>query len=82
MTSQLVGYFDNYSSVPTYDPPLNCPCIICGKIMEDGTRMTVSVCMMPYDHPDRSYFYRAHKACYESTPEADISEIEGAILNI
>jgi len=79
--SKLIGYFDDYSNVPTYDPPLDSPCIVCGVKMQPP-RVTVSVCLTRDDYPDRSYFYRAHKACYNNLSPSDISDIDGAILGI
>lgn len=74
----LIGYYDDPSqATPTYNPGLNVPCVICFKPLSAPMK-TISL-MMPGDH--RSYFYRAHKACYEALPEAEIADLEWSMMN-
>jgi hypothetical protein len=63
-----IGFFDHPDQTePTYDPPHDGPCIVCGNQLSIPV-MTIS--LMRADNPlARSYFYRAHKICYEADPE-------------
>lgn len=64
-------YLGFYSSPgqtePAYDPPHNGPCIACNIPLNIPVK---TVSLMPEDADGRSYFYRAHKSCYETNPKA------------
>lgn len=63
----LLGYFDYPGQeIPTYDPPHDGPCIVCGESLNNPMK-TISLSRADVEFP-RSYFYRAHKVCYESDP--------------
>jgi len=65
----MIGFFDNAEqSDPTYDPPHNAPCVVCG---EPVCHPMKTISLMWQDGADnKSYFYRSHKACYEKNPAA------------
>lgn len=68
------GYFDDPQQVsPAFDPGLSVDCPYCGKKL---SAPVVTTSMMRSEHPDRSYFYRAHKACLQDATQADIDRVE------
>lgn len=79
----IYGYFDNATQTePKHDPGLNVPCPVCSKTL-DFPMKTISL-MVPtkeWERPDRSYFYRAHKRCYESLDDAGKSRVDGLIVD-
>lgn len=75
--SSFVGYFDHPAEPPIYDPPLDSPCVVCGVVML-GNRITISLAPVG---GRRSYFFRAHKACWESLSEEDQAQFESSIID-
>ena len=76
--TDIFGFFDKSDQVkPAFDPGLDVPCPFCLGTLERPLK-TISL-MLPGDA--RSFFYRAHKACYDdATPEAT-SQIESAQID-
>lgn len=72
----IYGYFDDTSNVPAVDPGLDIDCPICEMPLSEP--MCSPSFMVEGDK--RSYFYRAHRACYDSNPDL-VSEIEGVIVD-
>lgn len=76
-TKELIGFFDHPDQVvPSYDPPHDGPCTVCGQSLTDPV-VTVSLMWADEELP-RCYFYRAHKACYEE----DSSKADGIALDL
>ena len=73
------GWFDDASQTePTYDPPRDAPCLLCGRrIVADDVR-THSL-MHSGVYGARSYFYRTHRTCSEANGNLTI---DGIILNM
>lgn len=74
------GWFDNKSDIPAHDPGISntwCPFCYIGL---DMPLKTISV-MGYYDGADRSYFYRAHKACYENASPESITRLESEVID-
>lgn len=65
----VIGWYDHPDQrEPTWDPPLTC--ILCERpLIPPGPVKSVSIMAVPTDERPfpRSYFYRAHKKCYENT---------------
>lgn len=80
-TEQLtdVGYFDGTGSSPAFDPGLKVPCPVCHASLEQEPRCTVS--LMAMEHPTKSYFFRAHKRCWETCGRDRQSDIESEIID-
>lgn len=75
----VVGYFDAPGTdVPAYDPGLDVQCLVCWKPLRDKPRVTVS--LMWKDWHDRSYFFRAHKLCWEGISPAEQQKYEESVL--
>lgn len=72
------GWFDDSTQTePTYDPPHDAPCLFCGRpISADDVR---THCLTYADqYAARSYFYRTHRSCADSTHTA----MDGRILDM
>lgn len=75
----IFGYFDSAQQIaPTFDPGLDVPCPYCLRPLADEARKTISVMGM---ERKRSYFYRAHKRCYEHASVMAISQVESSVLD-
>ena len=76
-----LGWFDDPSQTePAHEPGLDVPCPVCGGTLNDGQpRKTMS--LMLCEGPDRSYFYRAHKKCWEALNAEQQGIIEGEIID-
>lgn len=74
------GWFDDASQVvPAFDPGLSGSCPVCGIGLLSSPRVTVSFLVV--SRPERSYFYRAHKSCWEPLPEPMRQEFEWPMVN-
>jgi hypothetical protein len=73
----MYGYFDDPSQIkPAYDPGFEIACPYCKvELIASFTSPPVTISMMVADQPQRSYFYRAHRTCYENATD----ELRGAI---
>lgn len=75
---ELVGYFTGpRQRVPEYDPPHDGPCLVCWEPLTPEDVRTIN--LVPCDGPVASVFFRVHRTCAESDPEA-VEEIEHRII--
>lgn len=73
----IVGYFDSPADEsPCFDPGIGVPCPFCLLPLASPLK-TISLCV---PGSSRSYFYRAHKACYEGASPDEICDLETGIL--
>jgi hypothetical protein len=75
-TNAFYGWFDDADQIsPTYDPPHDAPCLLCGiRIHADDVR-THSL-LAPNSYAARSYFYRTHRTCADKrTMDFGIDEL-------
>lgn len=78
MSDSIFGYFDRDDQPkPTFDPGLGALCPFCLTKLELPVRTTSL--MLPGD--TRSFFYRAHRPCAEFATEAQVTEIEGSLID-
>lgn len=71
--TNIFGYFDQPGQEkPTVDPGLSVPCPFCTRSICPPMK-TISL-MRP--ESDKSFFYRAHKDCYEQAEAEEIQHIE------
>lgn len=70
-------YISRYSEKPDYDPGTDMECLLCNKPLSEPMK-TISF-MRPGSF--KSYFWRAHKDCYENADSDQIGEIEGTIID-
>jgi hypothetical protein len=75
----IFGYFDDPGDqAPTFDPGLGVPCPFCLRpVGKDGIK---TISLMPIEG-NRSYFYRAHKGCYEQVSPDDIARLESSLID-
>lgn len=80
----IFGYFDDPSQTePAFDPGLDVDCPICHTKLSRPMK-TISVML---DDPNlggrdsRSYFYRAHKDCYDALAPEQETNLDGAIID-
>lgn len=73
-----VGYFAcDASTEPEYDPPHDGPCLVCWKPLTADNVRTIS--LTPAERAVASVFFRVHRTCAESDPQA-VEEIEHRII--
>lgn len=73
------GYFDDVDQeYPAYDPGLSINCPICERLLSAPMK-TISVML---EGDSRSYFYRTHKACYESLSEEEATALDSQIVDV
>lgn len=78
---KLFGFFEDEREVPTYEPGTEVSCLLCGKPLNYPANAIKTISIYAFFHyAPRSYFYRTHKECYESTPESEIGDIEGSVM--
>lgn len=78
MRNDIFGYFENASDTqPVHDPGLDTICPFCAKPLQRPLK-TISLMGV---NDGKSYFYRAHKLCYENSSEDEISQIEGSLID-
>jgi hypothetical protein len=66
------GWFDDpHQTEPTYDPPHDGPCPICGHSISHDDVRTHSL-LFYGEYAARSYFYRTHRSCAESDKADDV----------
>lgn len=74
-----VGYFDQPGQVaPAFDPGLDAQCLACWKPLRGQPRVTIS--LMWEEWRERSYFFRVHKACWETMSLGERQQYEESIL--
>ena len=76
----IFGWFDSSDqTVPAHDPGLKAPCPVCAKELAAPMK---TISLMTVDTgSDRSYFFRAHKQCWEGISEHERGEIEGSLVD-
>lgn len=76
--SEIFGYFNSPEQTePAFDPGLAAPCPFCLNVLVAPFK-TISLMGIIDNY---SYFYRAHRACYEYASAAAVQEIEGSLIN-
>ena len=69
----IFGYFNaSVQEKPAFDPGLDVPCPFCTSRLSKPMK-TISI--MPAAG-NKSFFYRAHKECYEGADPEEIQHIE------
>lgn len=79
----IYGYFDNAAQLtPAYDPGLNVVCPICAVTVSEPLK-TISLMVPTKDGhwPERSYFYRTHKDCYDRLDGAGKTRVDGLLID-
>ena len=80
MTTDLsiFGYFTSPTETkPTFDPGLDVPCPVC---LTELTLPVKTISLMPVND-DRSWFFRAHKECWENASKEEQQRIEGSLID-
>ena len=79
LDTALLGYFTSSDqTAPAYDPGLDVPCPLCGRML---ARPVKTVSLMWEQEPVRSYFYRVHGACLVAQTEAEVAELDERMLD-
>lgn len=78
MRLDVFGYFEGLGDVPVHDPGMEGKCPVCGKTL---SRPVKTISLMPVARNGRSYFFRAHKSCWESATDEDKSHIESSLID-
>jgi hypothetical protein len=79
MGNEIMGYFANEAdTVPTFDPGLSAPCPFCTLPVRSKPVKTIS---LMHVGGTRSYFYRAHRDCYEGADEEEIGHFESSFID-
>lgn len=74
----IVGYFDTASAtMAAVDPGLDVRCIVCWEPLRRHPRVTIS---LMWEHGDRSYFFRAHKPCWDALDPSQQQRYEESVL--
>lgn len=72
------GFYDSpLADAPAYDPGLNVDCPVCYT----GLSVPIKTISVMSAGDNRSYFYRAHKHCYEALSPAQIGDLDGLIID-
>lgn len=75
----VFGWFDSpLDETPAHDPTVEdgiCP--ICAK----GLERPVKTISLIKDGDSKSYFYRAHKGCYEGLSEEDVMNLDSSLID-
>lgn len=71
------GYFEGSDPEPAYDPGFLADCPFCNK------RLTGPVKTTSFGVPGstRSWFWRAHKDCYERASDQAVTEVDSFIID-
>jgi hypothetical protein len=80
--NQFYGWYDDKTQPvdkPTYDPPHNGPCLMCGNSITADDVRTHSL-MRLGTYATRSYFFRTHRTCSEKSGEHDV--IDGVVFRM
>ena len=77
MRSDIFGWFNDTSETPAHDPGMTGLCPVCTKVLE---RPVKTVCLM-LDGDNKSYFFRAHKQCWEGISEREQWLIESSLID-
>ena len=74
----LIGYYDKPEGPAAYDPGKDCPCIVC---MVPLAPPMVSISLMADGVRDKSFFFRAHKACWDGLTEDEQGRFESSVID-
>jgi hypothetical protein len=82
----VFGWFDlPEQTIPAYDPGPQGLCPVCcwqvGKHSIDNPLKTISLAVEDPKQRDRSYFFRAHKNCWERQTEYEQNLIESSLID-
>jgi hypothetical protein len=75
--TDVFGWFDDTGDTPTHDPGLSGTCPACGATLGRPVR---TICLMPVGG-SRSYFFRAHRACWDGLDAGEQSAIESSLID-
>lgn len=75
----IFGWYEDGGQTPAHDSGLDTICPFCCEQLRSQARCTISL-MKTDSH--RSYFYRAHEACYERATGADITDFESSLIDL
>lgn len=74
------GWFDAADQeTPTFDPGLTVPCPLCGVALSERERITESFLVLA--RRERSYFFRAHRACWNAATDEQRWAVESAAVD-
>lgn len=76
MDNQFYGWYDDPDQPidqPTYEPPRDGPCLLCGTAINPDDVRTHSLMLAgPHaQYANRSYFYRTHASCADKHEAPD-----------
>lgn len=75
----IFGWFISpHQEKPEHDPGLDVPCPYCLKKLERHV-MAISLWKT---NAIKSYFYRAHKYCYEAATDDERNQVEWSLIDI
>lgn len=82
----VFGWFDSLEqTTPAHDPGPTAPCVVCIWPVEkhsiDNPVVTISLALYNKEHRDRSFFFRAHKRCWERQTQHEQSLIESSLID-
>jgi len=82
----IYGYFDSPSqTTPAHDPGPAGLCPVCahavGPHSVDNPLAVISLCLEAPELRNRSYFFRAHRNCWERATDRDKRLIESACID-
>lgn len=73
------GWFDSATQTQAvYDPGVDVACPVCTQALE---RPVKTISFLVVSHPERSYFFRAHKQCWEGVTSERQGEIESQLVD-
>jgi len=75
-----LGYYtraDQPRHKPTFNPPLDAPCPICGRPLTKEDMRTISVMLQG---GTRSYFYRTHRTCHQALAAEEAQDLDDAVI--
>lgn len=82
INAQYIGWFTDTGETPEHDPKEKGLCPVCAKLVGrhslENPLKTISL-MKAGD--SRSFFFRAHKHCWESISEDEQNAIESSIID-
>ena len=75
----VFGFFDDSATtVPSYDPGISgVPCPVCLRDLS----MPVKTISLMLAGDERSYFFRAHRSCWDAATDAEREQIEHALID-
>ena len=84
MRTDIIGYFtEKNQTIPEHDPGPDGKCPVCalvvGRHSDNNPLKTISL-MWEDRWPDRSYFFRVHKPCWEALSDGERAGIEESVL--